>query len=219
MPKRLEISGQRFGRLLVIGPAYADKRNQWHWRCLCDCGNETIVFGYNLKSGQTTSCGCYNKEVISSHKMKGTKAYNRHSQMKQRCSNPKHIHYKDYGGRGITLCEEWQTFEGYWEWAKSNGYDDSLSIERIDVNGNYEPSNCKFIPLAEQPLNTTHNVFITHKGETKIEKEWLRQWSKETGLRLATIKDRIKRYGWTIEEAITIPLRQKRDSTLRINNV
>jgi hypothetical protein len=129
-----------------------------YWRCRCDCGAETIVTLSNLQCGHVSSCGCYRREHMiaanKTHGGKGTRLYEVWHGMKYRCLNPKSKPYMNYGGRGITVCDSWiNDFEAFRAWALSNGYNDNLTIERVNRNGNYEPSNCKWIPLSEQPKN------------------------------------------------------------------
>lgn len=177
-----ELIGQRFGRLVVIERTES-KYGKAHWICICDCGNTTgpVATG-TLKSGHSKSCGCIQKEHAvkhgkskAIHRMGDTKIYRVWQAMKQRCNYPKTKYYKNYGGRGIKVCEEWESdFTTFYEWAMANGYEDGLSIDRKDVNGNYEPSNCKWSTNLEQQNNTRYNVMLTYKGETKTASQWAR---------------------------------------------
>ena len=151
---KMDLTGKKFGRLKVL--ARADRGG---WLCLCDCGNQKIVNTHNLTNGLIKSCGCYNKErllgthINQKHGMSRTRIYITWRNMRVRCTNPKDKRYASYGGRGITVCEEWNTFEPFRDWAIANGYRDDLTIDRIDTNGNYEPSNCRFITRAENNKN------------------------------------------------------------------
>jgi hypothetical protein len=157
MPKALEITGMRFGRLSVIERAENNAHHQTMWRCICDCGNEVIIRGINLTSGNTTSCGCYHSErVIESHSKHGYsngKLYNVWRSIKDRCNNIRSKAWKYYGGRGIKVCEEWNQPEAFIEWAVTNGYKDGLTIDRIDNNKGYEPSNCRWVDMKTQNRN------------------------------------------------------------------
>jgi len=204
MGKIIDLTGQRFGRLTVIEFAKKTKDRQFMWKCKCDCGNEVDVRGYSLRSGKTKSCGCLQKEINiklrQTHGLAKTRLYNIWNGMKGRCSLQTLSCYKYYGDRGIKVCEEWQTFEPFYDWAMANGYRDDLTIDRIDVNGNYEPTNCRWITQREQALNTRRNHYITYNGETKI----LEEWAMLLGINHSTLIERLNRWN-SIEEALTIP--------------
>lgn len=210
---RLEdLTGQRFGRLTVIERA-PNKGNKTMWLCKCDCGNVKTVDSYLLKSGQTMSCGCLHREMVSKQH---TKHGGRHERiyavwccMKARCYNPNNKNYADYGGRGTTVCNEWTDkatgFQTFREWAMKNGYKDTLSIERKDVNGHYEPSNCRWATQKEQCNNRRSNHMITYDNRTMT----LTQWSEELGINRGTLDTRINRYHWSVEKAFTEPVKQE----------
>ena len=166
MSRVVDLKGQRFGRLTVIGRApRKGNTEQACWECLCDCGNTITTLGYCLRSGGTTSCGCYHKEVsgkvFRTHGLRNTKLYNVWCSMKERCHTPSNTSYKNYGARGIKVCDEWLKFEPFYEWAISNGYSEGLSIDRIDVNGNYCPENCRWSTKEVQANNTRANHYVT----------------------------------------------------------
>ena len=162
MPSLIDLTGQRFGRLLVVEKSKS-KYGYVTWLCKCDCGNEKVVSGDMLRKGKTNSCGCLRKEETSKrrrqHGKKGTRLYFIWVAMKARCNNPNNKRYSSYGGRGIKVCDEWQdNFQAFNNWAIKSGYDENAkfgqcTLDRINVNGNYEPSNCRWATMAEQNKN------------------------------------------------------------------
>lgn len=200
-----DITGMKFGRLTVLRLSHKDNRHECHWLCKCDCGNEKTVSGNKLRSGNTKSCGCMQKEFLDGrmrrkHGLTNTKLYATWENMKHRCSDPNNWMYPHYGGRGIKVCEEWLDSSTFFEWALSHGYEEGLSIERTNVNGNYEPNNCKWVPIEEQYLNRTDSHFVTAFGKTQT----ISEWAKESGLKYDTIERRLNQYGWDAERAVTV---------------
>lgn len=183
MSKLKDLTGLKFGKLLVI------KRVEGKctpWLCLCDCGNEIVVRGTNLRSGNTTSCGCF----CEHHGKRKTKLYGVWATMRNRCYNENVKVYYRYGGRGIEVCEEWKnSFTCFHNWAISNGYKEGLTLDRIDVDGNYEPSNCRWVTMKIQNNNRRDTISVEINGE----KHTLREWSELSGINWGTIRRRYYR--------------------------
>lgn len=210
--KVVDITGQRFGRLTAIKRVGSDGHSAL-WLCGCDCGNEKIVTLSHLKQG-TKSCGCLAIEISPERGRKshigdrtrkhgdfGTKLYGVWAGMKRRCRNKHTKYFNDYGGRGIDICSDWEEYINFKRWALSNGYADGLSIERIDVNVGYCPTNCKWIPRSEQNKNKRNTIRIKYHDKTYTIKEI----SKITGLSERTIMGRYER-GWDAERIFNTKL-------------
>lgn len=175
MPPRRNLIGQTFGRLTVMSYAYTARNARWWCRCECD-GRGVVAIGVELARGHVKSCGCWQREVgrqNARHGMSGKRLYNIWRGMKQRCEYPPHKYYKDYGARGVSICEEWHSFDAFMAWANANGYDDTLTIDRVNVDGNYEPANCRWITNAEQQLNK-------RKSTTPVVEETAEEFYKDT---------------------------------------
>lgn len=202
-----DLTGQKFGYLTVVEKAGSDpKRAEWRWLCKCDCGNLTIVPSYRLRHGGVTSCGChqYDRNFCSKKAKNFPRLYRIYRGMKTRCTNPKYTYWHRYGGRGISVCDEWQKFDNFCDWALSSGYEErdlALSIDRIDVDKGYSPDNCRWATATQQANNTSRNHFISAFGKTMT----IAEWAKETGIKDRTIYCRVAKYGWTPEEAVSIP--------------
>ena len=206
------LCGQKFGKRTVIGFGVPiirkDGRKKTAFVCRCDCGNEVVVAGSNLKNGNTQSCGCTRREKIGafnrSHGKSHTRLYAIWCRMKQRCTNPKTNEYGFYGGRGIKVCDEWaNSFDAFESWALNAGYDDSLTIDRIDTDLSYTPENCRWVSRKEQSNNKRDNHKLTFDGKTQT----ISMWAEETGIDRRAITQRLKR-GWSVEDALTRPIRQ-----------
>ena len=157
MGRPIDVTGKRFGKLLAIRVNHLGERNVRHWLCLCDCGGESVVRIGDLTSGNQTSCGCERVRKITErntvHGGKGTRLYRIWRGLFKRCRNKKSTDYHNYGGRGIDICQEWEDFSNFKRWAIGNGYKHDLTIERVDVDGNYCPDNCTWITKGEQAKN------------------------------------------------------------------
>jgi hypothetical protein len=204
-----DITGLRFGRLVVLNRVPSVKNSRW--LCLCDCGQEKEVSAPGLKTGQIKSCGCLNKELASIRNSKHghtknytpTKAYISWCNMKRRCFDQSNKRFNRYGGRGITVCDRWvNSFENFIEDMGEPPVGHSL--ERIDNNGNYCPENCRWASRSDQMKNRRNAVLITYNGKTQN----LVDWANETGLKPDTIAARLNLYKWSVEKALTIPPRR-----------
>lgn len=196
-----ELVGKRFGKLIVVSRfAENTKSGKAQWVCKCDCGNTTIVPTYRLTMGETQSCGCKKFESHNKkHGMKHTRIYSIWCGVKKRCNNPKCKNYNLYGGSGISICEEWNNdFMAFYEWSMKNGYQDSLTIDRIDSSKGYSPDNCRWATRKEQNNNRRNNLKISYNGRTQT----LKQWCDELNLKYELVRSRIKDSGMTFEEAI-----------------
>lgn len=212
MGYKIDLSGQKFGKLIVLRYSHNDKRRKSYWLCRCECGNEVIVSGSNLKSGNTSSCGCGEDENRNRLMQSFTDRYRKHglsesrihkiwTHMKERCLNPRCKDYYLYGGRGISVCEEWMGengFEHFYEWAIANGYSENLTIDRKNVDGNYEPSNCRWADVKEQANNRRSNIRYKIGDETKTLAEWCDIYGKNYG----TVYFRINEMGMTPKDAL-----------------
>lgn len=212
MPKRIDLSGKRFGRLEVIEIDESKRiKYKTFWICKCDCGNTKSIDGNHLTRGETKSCGCKRRErfLLERH----TEYTDLHKEnkrlssiwrgMRNRCYYESNLQYKDYGGRGIKICEEWTGepgFANFVKWSKNNGYKDGLEIDRINVDGNYEPNNCRWATHKEQQNNRKNNVYIAYNGETKT----LTEWCEKLGLKYSLISHRLNNLGLPFSIAISM---------------
>jgi hypothetical protein len=204
MPKHddIDLSGVRFGRLTAVERAGSIRRNP-AWRCRCDCGNEIVARRFHLIRGSTKSCGCSRSDCARHGHARGvarTSEFRIWESMRSRCRNPMNTAYKHYGGRGITVCERWQTFENFL--ADMGKRPLGKSLERVNNDGNYEKSNCRWASHKEQMRNRRTTKMIEWNGRTQS----LVDWSDEIGISASVIHGRIRR-GWEIEAALTSPQR------------
>lgn len=191
--KAEDLTGKKFGLLTAIkrvdDKIYQSGNRSVMWLCKCECGNEKIVAKTALVKNETRSCGCLKGE---NHKMSDTRLYEIWCGIKRRCKDSSRKDYEIYGGRGIEVCEEWdKSFNKFYNWAIKNGYDDTLTIERIDVNGDYTPQNCTWATKKEQANNKRNNILLTYDNKTQT----ISQWANELNINETTLRNRIQR-GW-----------------------
>lgn len=205
-----DLTGLRFGKLVVIERAENSSRGDTRWRCLCDCGKETIVNRSPLISGATKSCGCGMLKALENgrrssktHGMSDTRLYRIWCGMKKRTAeNADTRHKRDYYDRGIRMCEEWKnSFESFYKWAMSSGYEDGLSIDRIDNNGNYCPENCRWATTKQQSNNRRTNRRYQYNGEDLT----ISELAEKYGLNYNMLRERLIVLGWNIDRAMTVP--------------
>ena len=206
-----DLTGLRFNYLLVL--EYAGRKNgRTMWKCQCDCGNITYVDSNSLKSGNTKACGCHQSDgwgQCKTHGMTKTQLYRSWTAMRNRCYQKSNKYYCNYGGRGISVCDEWRyKFESFRDWAYDNGYKEGMTLDRIDNNGNYCPDNCKWSTRVEQMNNTRANHFLEFDGKRMT----IAQWSKYLNVPYYIISNRICNYGWSVEDALTIPVLKRGES-------
>lgn len=206
MPKLIDLTGQKFGRLTVIKRYENNIQNKKVlWECKCDCGKSTIVQGGNLRNGHTRSCGCLIPDsYVIKHGMTDTRLFHIWNGMKARCYRKSAEQYKNYGGRGITICDEWlgdNGFINFYNWSIGNGYKDDLTIDRIDNNKGYSPDNCRWVSRKIQSLNRRNTLFFTYNGKTKP----LIQWCEEYNMDYRFVWQRIFVLNWDFEKAISTP--------------
>lgn len=217
MGKFIDLTGQRFGRLTVVKRVENNKHGHAKWLCQCECGKHIIVCGYSLKNNNTKSCGCFKKISLykknykhgHSCRKKTSKTYQVWEHMIRRCKNPNVKNYKNYGGRGIKVCEAWLKFENFLQ--DMGERPEGLSIDRIDNDGNYYKENCKWSTRKEQNRNKRNNILITINGVTKC----LVEWCEIFNLKYNMVKSRIYR-GWTIDEALEIIPQRKKNKNVSI---
>lgn len=202
--KTLDLVGQKFGRLTVTKYLCVEK-NKNIWLCKCECGNLVKVNTGNLTSGNTKSCGCLQKQRASKsnikHGKRNTRLYRIWLNMKDRCCNKHNKRYEYYGGRGIAVCNEWKDdFQAFYDWSMVNGYSDNLTIDRINVDGNYEHYNCRWVDMKTQRINARNTNNITIDGVTKC----LKDWCVTLHLNYSTVHARINRLHWDIKKALNI---------------
>lgn len=206
-----DLSGNDYGYLHVDKYYGKDGRGHLYYWCTCKCGNRILVRATHLQSGVSKSCGCLMSEETSKrchinkygtkHNLHGTRLYYSWSNMIQRCTNPNNRYYAEYGARGIKVCEEWKNASNFINWALSNGYNDTLTIDRIDFNGDYCPENCRWVGLKVQENNKSVNNYVQYD-------RWVFPvtiWAEITGIKRATLYYRINESKWSIAESLFTP--------------
>ena len=207
---RTKYVGKRFGKLVALEYRFRPN-DKAYWFCRCDCGNEKEIRIDHLKSGRVISCGCHGRAVIITAALKHghnrsvstgpTRTYNCWSSMLQRCRDKNNKSFKNYGGRGIAVCERWLKFENFLE--DMGEVPEKMSLDRINFNGNYEPSNCRWATSKQQCRNTRKNRLITYNWETRCVSEW----NEILGFTRSTLHQRLFKYKWSITDAFQIPQR------------
>lgn len=201
--------GDVFGKLTVVALDKPSKRSiERMWLCRCECGNMKSANDARLKIGHVKSCGCFMsqriRETQTTHGQTKTPLYAVWRGIKARCNNPRHKAYARYGGRGITVCEEWNnSFETFKDWAYANGYSQELSIDRIDNDKGYSPDNCRWADVYTQANNMSHNITFCYNGETHTVAEWARILNVGYG----ALKKRVKE-GWNVDDVVNKPYKK-----------
>lgn len=210
MPPRELTIGEKIGRYTILEELpliFTGSRNRKYYLAECECGVKKKVRSDGLLSGHVVSCGCYNREISRNQKVNithggcGTRLYGIWKQIRGRCNAPSNERYFDYGGRGILLCTEWkESFESFRDWSLANGYSEELSIDRINVNGNYEPGNCRWATDEMQANNKRTNILYDYKGELLT----LPVIARRSGANFSTLYRRINEVGMSLEEALSV---------------
>lgn len=210
-----DLRGQKFNRLVVISIEPKERLKEREWLCLCDCGNKIIVKAARLKNGHTKSCGCWNRQHAKEmgrsnaiHGLSATKLYSVWNGMVTRCERVNSKYYPHYGGRGIKICERWR--KDFLAFVADMGpsYQRGLTLERIDFDGDYSPENCRWATLIEQARNKRDTFWVEYKGKRMSLPDAVEKYSTVS---YKTVADRIRRYGWSVEQALLIPIRKGQD--------
>ena len=219
MGRKKDISGMRFGMWTVLAEDGKNKHGAYKWICRCDCGTVRSVAGHTLRLGKSTCCGCNarnrieaSKKATVKHNGRKDRLYNVWRGVIDRCCNRNSKYYSRYGGRGISICEEWRhDYSKFREWALSTGYDDKArkyecTLDRVNNDGGYYPENCRWVNMKGQCNNRSSNHRITYNNVSHT----ISEWSRITGVRKDTLRRRIFKYGWSVERALTEPTHKYR---------
>lgn len=202
-----DLTGLTFGRLTAL-KRIGTKNRAALWECLCSCGQQVNVSANNLVRGDSRSCGCLRSELTTARSLKhggiGTATYKTWAAMRSRCNRPNDDAYENYGGRGIKICERWEDFNNFY--ADMGDRPPGAGIDRINNDGDYEPSNCKWSTHKEQSNNRRVSALFAYQGRTQT----LQQWADEYGLAKQCLWDRLNTLNWPIEKALTTPKRRKK---------
>lgn len=203
----IELTGKKIGRLTVIrrnGQYISPKgKKEPLWLCKCDCGIEVTERGSQLRNGKVKSCGCLKREqfikMVTKHGFRDDENIYRHwLNMRNRCNNTRYSKYHLYGGRGIKVCKEWDDYDEFRKWSLKNGYKEGLTLDRINTNGDYEPTNCRWVNWKTQQNNKRNNHYITYNNETHT----MMEWSEIRNINYSTLRNRINTYKWSIGRAL-----------------
>ncbi len=197
----VDLSGTVFGHWTVLACGIKDTRGRHKWICLCSCGVKKMVDGTNLRTGKTKSCGCHSADKTRTHGKTRSKLYQTWRAMIQRCENKNHKMYHRYGARNIGVCDRWRS--SFIDFAADMGeLPDGATLDRKDNNAGYSPENCQWASRLDQSLNRENTVFLEFNGVTKR----IGEWSKHSGIPVSVIRKRLSKSGWTIGQALTIPI-------------
>lgn len=203
-----QLIGKAYGKLKILSEANSRGRDRFVL-CRCECGNEKEYRLADVKFGGSTNCGCIRKEKLrakhTTHNLSRHPLHRVWMGIKERCYYPKHQKYERYGGRGIKVCDEWKDdFKSFYDWAMANGYKKGLEVDRHpNTDGDYEPSNCRITTVLKNRRNKDNLVFLEYNGQRKC----ITEWAEEVGINARRIRERIKKLGWSVEQALTIPKR------------
>lgn len=208
MPNVCNLAGKKFGKLYVIKKVGTNKSGRALWECLCDCGNTCIKHSQYIQTGRAVSCGCWARQIERDanliHGFNNTRLYSIFRGMYKRCYIKSNRAYKYYGGRGITICDDWLNDRSkFFLWAISNGYSDDLTIQRVDNDKGYSPDNCTWVTNKEQQNNKRSNYNVTYKGITHT----VAEWEDILGMNHNTLRSRLSKYHWSIDKAIETPVK------------
>ena len=219
MGKYVDLVGKKINRLTVVKRVIKNNDKRIYYLCECECGGEKIVGKDHLSRNDIVSCGCYNREQSAirykrlakqraKHNLSHSRLYRVYAHMKNRCYNEASPNFKYYGARGIRVCDEWlgeNGFLNFYNWATNNGYDENLSIDRVNVDGNYEPSNCKWSNNVEQANNKRNNHYVYYNGN----KVTVSQLSRLININRDVLYDRINNLQWCLDRVVNTPVRPK----------